>query len=47
MCLARNVASGRVMMKAGMAYEGRLRSYVVHHGVREDLLLYAIVKDDR
>ena len=31
-CLARNPASGRVMEKAGMGFEGRLRSYVIVNG---------------
>jgi ribosomal-protein-alanine N-acetyltransferase len=45
MCLPRNPSSGRVMEKAGMVFEGRLRSYVVKNGISEDLLLYAIVND--
>jgi RimJ/RimL family protein N-acetyltransferase len=42
-CFPRNPASGRVMEKAGMTYEGRLRSYVVKDGVSEDVLVYASV----
>ena len=46
MCLPRNPSSGRVMEKAGMVFEGRLRSHVVKNAISEDLLLYAIVRDD-
>jgi RimJ/RimL family protein N-acetyltransferase len=46
MCFPRNPASGRVMEKAGMAFEGRLRSYVVKDGISEDVLVYAIVNHD-
>ncbi|MBE2222892.1 MAG: GNAT family N-acetyltransferase [Anaerolineae bacterium] len=44
--LARNPASGRVMEKAGMSYEGHLRQHTFRHGVYEDLKLYGIVRDD-
>lgn len=42
--LARNPASGRVMQKAGMRYEGRLREHFFKWGVHEDLLYYGILR---
>ncbi|PIE80385.1 MAG: GNAT family N-acetyltransferase [Chloroflexi bacterium] len=42
----RNPASGRVMEKAGMHYEGYLRQHVYKAGVYEDLKLYAILRDE-
>jgi len=39
----RNPASGRVMQKIGMTYEGRLRQHVEKWGVFEDLDLYGIL----
>ncbi len=44
--LTRNPASGRVMEKAGMRYEGHLRQHAMKNGVYEDLKLYAILRDD-
>ena len=50
--LTRNPASGRVMEKVGMTYEGHLRQHVYKadasgkNGVYEDLRLYAILRDD-
>ncbi len=50
--LPRNPASGRVMEKAGMHYEGYLRQHVYKaealgkDGVYEDLKLYAVLRDD-
>lgn len=40
--LVRNPASGRVMQKAGMAYEGTLRQHVQKSGVFEDLKMYGL-----
>ena len=42
----RNPASGRVMQKLGMVYEGRLRQHVKKWDAFEDLELYGILKDD-
>lgn len=39
----RNPASGRVMQKLGMRYEGLLRQHVRKWGVFEDLVLYGMV----
>lgn len=44
--LPRNPASGRVMEKAGMRYEGHLRQHVLKNGVYEDLKLYATLRED-
>jgi [ribosomal protein S5]-alanine N-acetyltransferase len=44
--LARNPASGRVMQKAGLVYEGRLRQRILKWGVFEDLEIYAILRSD-
>jgi ribosomal-protein-alanine N-acetyltransferase len=39
----RNAASGRVMQKIGMTYEGRLRKHVLKWGVFEDIDIYGIL----
>lgn len=44
--MTRNPASGRVMQKLGMAYEGRLRRSVKKWGVFEDLDTYAILRSE-
>jgi RimJ/RimL family protein N-acetyltransferase len=41
---ARNPASGRVLVKAGMQYEGRLRRHVLKCGRFEDGELYAVLR---
>ncbi|HHV60912.1 MAG TPA: GNAT family N-acetyltransferase [Clostridiaceae bacterium] len=42
-----NTASGKVMLKAGMKYEGRLRQYHVNtQGVFVDCDMYSILKDE-
>lgn len=41
-----NIASGRVMQKAGMIYEGRMRKKYRSHVEFEDSDLYAILKED-
>jgi [ribosomal protein S5]-alanine N-acetyltransferase len=41
-----NPASGRVMEKAGMTYEGTSRQVVFHHEEFKDAALYAILKED-
>jgi ribosomal-protein-alanine N-acetyltransferase len=43
--LARNPASGRVMQKAGMQYEGTLRQAVRKWDVFEDLAYYGILAE--
>jgi RimJ/RimL family protein N-acetyltransferase len=45
--LKRNPASGRVLQKAGMAHEGRLRRHVKKWGKYEDLEVYGTLKDER
>lgn len=44
---AENPASGAVMRKVGMRYEGRLRGVVFRDGVPRDNDLYAILTTDR
>jgi RimJ/RimL family protein N-acetyltransferase len=44
--LTRNPASGRVMIKAGMTFEGILRQHVVKWGHPEDLAEYAILREE-
>jgi RimJ/RimL family protein N-acetyltransferase len=44
--LVRNPASGRVMEKAGMHYEGCSPQHVKKWGRYEDLKFYGILKDD-
>lgn len=41
-----NLASGRVMQKCGMSYEGRLRHAVVIDHVARDQVVYSILKDE-
>lgn len=42
-----NPASGKVMEKAGLIYEGKIRSRVIDkNGMRNDLLNYSIMKDE-
>jgi RimJ/RimL family protein N-acetyltransferase len=44
MHLVRNPASGRVLVKAGMEYEGTLRHYLVKWDTPEDVAVYGIVR---
>ena len=44
--LPRNPASGRVMQKMGMTYEGLLRQAAKKGDSFEDLILYAILRED-
>ena len=45
--MSNNPASGKVMAKAGMKYEGTLRSRVIDKdNLRNDLLSYSITKDE-
>jgi len=41
-----NPASGRVMAKAGMSYEGTFRQAVFHKGLVKDFSVYGILKSD-
>lgn len=43
---AGNPASGRVMQKAGMQYEARLRQHVVRWGEAHDLVVYGLLRDE-
>jgi RimJ/RimL family protein N-acetyltransferase len=44
--LARNPASGKVMIKAGMVYEGTMRQHVKKWGVYEDTVHYAALASE-
>jgi len=44
--MTRNAASGRVMQKNGMEFEGILRQLVLARGEFEDVALYAILSSD-
>lgn len=44
--LTRNPASGRVLQKIGMTYEGCLRQHIKHWGVYEDLAMYGILASE-
>jgi [ribosomal protein S5]-alanine N-acetyltransferase len=41
-----NVASGRVLQKLGMRFEGRHRDHMYAHGTWRDSLAYAILEDE-
>jgi [ribosomal protein S5]-alanine N-acetyltransferase len=43
---SRNPASGRVMQKLGMTFEGRLRKHVLKWGVFEDIDMYGILSTE-
>jgi len=45
-CMTRNPASGRVMQKIGMKYEGCLRQDVKKWGKFEDMEIYGVLKDE-
>lgn len=42
---ARNKASGKVMQKAGMTYEGCQKEHILKDGVFHDSILYGIIKE--
>lgn len=44
--LGKNPASGKVMKKIGMKYEGLLRQHVKKWGEYEDLVQYGLLKDE-
>ncbi|MGH7910657.1 MAG: GNAT family N-acetyltransferase [Candidatus Dormibacteraceae bacterium] len=46
-CVAENVASARVLERAGMHLEGRLKDHLLLRGQWRDSLLYAIVQDEQ
>ncbi len=45
-CGVDNIASARVLEKAGMRFEGVLRGYALNDDAHHDVKLYAIVRDD-
>ena len=44
--MTRNPASGRVMQKAGMTHEGRLRKHIKKWDVFEDVEVYAMLREE-
>lgn len=44
---ARNPASGRVLVAAGMSHEGYLRQHIFKDGRFEDLVCYGILRDEQ
>lgn len=46
MCVKENVASGRVMEKAGMHYEGTLRQYMSIKGAWVDMRVYSMLRGE-
>jgi RimJ/RimL family protein N-acetyltransferase len=46
-CDVENGASARVLAKAGMTQEGRLRGHLLRRGAWRDSLLFAILESDR
>ncbi len=44
--MTRNPASGRVMQKIGMAYEGTMRQHGLKWGAFEDLACYGLLRDE-
>ena len=44
--MTRNPASGRIMQKIGMRYEGCLRQHICKWGVFEDAAVYGILKSE-
>jgi RimJ/RimL family protein N-acetyltransferase len=45
-CYPLNLASARVMQKAGMIYEGTLRHHVMHFGSPRDAAVYGILREE-
>lgn len=45
-CMAKNVASEKVLIKIGMKKEGLLKKYMTKNGIAEDVYIYSIVNDD-
>jgi RimJ/RimL family protein N-acetyltransferase len=43
---ARNAASGRVLQKIGMTWEGKMRKHILKWGEFEDIELYGILSDE-
>jgi len=45
-CEVANIASARVMEKAGMQFEGVLRNYIQHDGKPLDMKMYSIIRKE-
>ncbi|TFE66267.1 acetyltransferase [Methylacidiphilum sp. Yel] len=46
-CLAKNIASLRLIEKLGMKFEGCLRKHLKVRGIFEDLLVYGLLSEER
>jgi RimJ/RimL family protein N-acetyltransferase len=44
--LARNPSSGKVMQKVGMVKEGLFKQHIIKNGIYEDIIHFAILRDD-
>lgn len=42
---SKNASSGKVLLKAGMKYEGILRGYLIHKNEFNDCVMYAIIRN--
>ena len=45
-CEVANIASARVMEKAGMQFEGVLRNYIQHNGRPLDMKMFSIIRNE-
>lgn len=45
-CFSGNLASARVMQKAGMTYEGTMRGHILKWGEYVDLVCYGVLRSD-
>lgn len=43
---SKNAASGKVLHKAGMKYEGTLKQYLIHKDEFDDCIMYAIIRQE-
>jgi len=45
-CISENIASQRVMEKAGMVYEGTIRKGMLIKGIHRDIKIYSILQEE-
>lgn len=45
-CMTKNTASEKVLIKIGMKKEGILRKYMLKNGISEDVYVYSLLNDD-
>lgn len=43
---SKNAASGKVLEKAGMKYEGTLKQYLIHNNEFDDCIMYAAIRHE-